>query len=148
MADDSQRMADARLVSQLLVQAAEYGKATFQAAATSLELPVPVARALLLLDQPAPMSDLAERLTCDRSYITSITDQLEEKGLVARVPGADRRVKLLELTEHGKKTRDVLAAVVADNSMVFHNLSDDDRLTLQHLLGRLVHNTELPLATD
>lgn len=131
-------MAHARDVSALLIQAGELGKAAFHGAAASLELPVPVARALLLLDVPAPMSDLAERLTCDRSYVTSITDQLEDRGLVQRVPGVDRRVKLLELTTKGKRLRVRLATVVARESDVLNKLTDDERVTLARLLGRIV----------
>jgi hypothetical protein len=45
------------------------------------------------------MRMLADRLACERSYITGLADQLEERGLVTRATGEDRRVKLLALTE-------------------------------------------------
>jgi DNA-binding MarR family transcriptional regulator len=124
-------------LAQLLVQTAEQAKTAFGQTAQSMDLPVPLARAILLLDEPAPMSALAEILACDRSYVTSLSDQLEERGLVSRVAGGDRRVKLLALTAAGRKVRDKLAAKVAEESVVFRALSDSERKTLTDLLTRL-----------
>src|SRR3954471_14351695 len=92
-------IAEARRLSRLLVQAAELAKSRFTAAVEPLGLPTPLARALLVLAQPTSMGELAEQLGVDPSYITGVADQLEERGLVARVSGADRRVKMLEVTE-------------------------------------------------
>ncbi|MDP9224300.1 MAG: MarR family transcriptional regulator, partial [Actinomycetota bacterium] len=67
--------------------------------AAEFDLSHPQALALLRLEQPRPMRDLAERLRCDASNITGIVDRLETRGLVKRqVDGADRRVKNLVLT--------------------------------------------------
>ena len=38
--------------------------------------------ALNALDEPAPMSAIANLLRCDRSAVTWITDRLEERGYV------------------------------------------------------------------
>ena len=51
------------------------------------------------------MRELADQLACDRSYITGIADQLEQRVLVDGVPAQDRRVKLLQLTEAGARAR-------------------------------------------
>ena len=67
-----------------------------------------------MLTKPAPMRDLAERLACDQSYITNLADQVEDRGLVCRVPGDDRRVKLLQLTPAGEKLRDEISEAVAE----------------------------------
>jgi len=127
-------------LSTLLIQAGELGKDLFGEAAASMNLPVPVARAILLLDEPAPMAHLADNLTCDRSYVTSITDQLEELGLVTRETGADRRVKLLTLTDKGKKTRDKLSKLVNEKSLVSRKLSESERTTLERLMKRLLED--------
>src|SRR4051794_41816719 len=60
--------------------------------------------ALQALDEPVPMSSVANVLRCDRSAVTWITDRLEERGYVERRadPG-DRRVKLLALTDEGRR---------------------------------------------
>src|SRR4051794_28331529 len=40
--------------------------------------------ALNALDEPQPMSHIADMLRCDRSAVTWITDRLEERGYVER----------------------------------------------------------------
>ncbi len=42
--------------------------------------------ALHALDEPMSMSALADRLGIDASYVTTIADQLEERGLIERQP--------------------------------------------------------------
>jgi DNA-binding MarR family transcriptional regulator len=61
---------------------------------------------LKVLDEPRPMRDVATEMACDSSNLTGITDRLEERGLVRRTADpADRRVKLLVLTEDGEALR-------------------------------------------
>jgi DNA-binding MarR family transcriptional regulator len=85
-----------------------------------------------------PMRDLAEQLVCDRSYITSIADQLEERGLVERVPGADRRIKLLSLTAKGTQVRERISRAVAERDLVMRRLDDAQRKALRPLLEALL----------
>jgi DNA-binding MarR family transcriptional regulator len=91
-------LAEARELSQMMIDAADLSKDIFANIAQELNVPVSLARAICLLENPAPMTELAARLSCDKSYITSLADQMEGLGLINRVPGADRRTKLLELT--------------------------------------------------
>ena len=122
----------------MLVQIADRSKATFAEAVAPYRLPVHLARAILLLDSPAPMRALSEHLACDRSYITGLADQLEERGLITRTPGQDRRVKLLTLTEAGQQLRDELSEAVAEQSLVLRRLNDSEREALDPLLERLL----------
>src|SRR6476620_10479481 len=70
--------------------------------------------ALNALDEPAPMSAIANLLRCDRSAVTWITDRLEERGYVERRADVrDRRVKLLALTEEGWRVREEIRARLA-----------------------------------
>ena len=56
------------------------------------------------------MSALADRLGIDASYVTTIADQLEERGLIERQPHpTDRRIKSLALTAEGRRLREKLA---------------------------------------
>jgi DNA-binding MarR family transcriptional regulator len=56
---------------------------------------------------PQPMRDLAGELGCDASNLTGIADRLEARGLVHRqADPQDRRVKLLVLTEEGRRVAD------------------------------------------
>ena len=134
MTDREARFAEAGRLAELLIGIAEQAKADFAATVGSLGLTVPLARAIVLLATASPMRDLAEQLHCDRSYITSLADQLEERGLVTRVPGEDRRFKLLALTEAGSAVRDQIAAAVAERNMLLLRLTDDERQTLAPLL--------------
>ncbi|MCP2323007.1 DNA-binding MarR family transcriptional regulator [Hamadaea flava] len=137
MTDREARLAEAGRLAELLVGIVEQAKVDFAATVGALGLSVPLARAVVLLATPAPMRDLAERLHCDRSYITSLADQLEERGLVARVPGEDRRVKMLALTDEGAAVRGRIAEAVAERNMILHRLTDGERETLTPLLERL-----------
>ncbi|MBU2668883.1 MarR family transcriptional regulator [Actinoplanes bogorensis] len=131
------RFAEAGRLSQLLIGIAEQARADFMATVAEFGLPVPLARVLVLLSTPAPMRDLAEQLHCDRSYITGLADQLEERGLITRIPGQDRRVKLLTLTEAGESLRDRVSEAVAEQNIILRRLTDDERRTLAPLLERL-----------
>src|SRR6266542_4968938 len=106
MANRETRLEEAARLSQMFIDITDKAKADFAEIVATLGLPVHLARAVLMLTTPAPMRDLAERLACDRSYITNLADQLEERGLVTRIPGEDRRVKLLQLTPAGVALRD------------------------------------------
>jgi len=95
------------------------------------------ATALRRLREPFAMRDLAATLRCDSSYITGLADGLEARGLVERVQDAsDRRVKHLVLTEPGRRLRsEMLDALWAEHPLT--NLTDEERATLDGLLGRM-----------
>src|SRR4051794_16840914 len=62
--------------------------------------------ALQAMDEPVPMSSVANVLRCDRSAVTWITDRLEERGYVERLAGPrDRRGELLGLSHEGRRGR-------------------------------------------
>lgn len=83
------------------------------------------------------MKDLAEHLACDKSNITGIAARLAERGLVTTTPGADRRVKFLELTAPGRRLRADLSRHVADTSPAMTRLTETERATLVRLLHKL-----------
>lgn len=133
-----ERVQEAQELSQMMIHVTEQAKADFASIAASLGLPVHLARAVVLLSTPAPMRDLADQLACDRSYITGIADQLEDRGLVERVPGTDRRVKLLQLTRKGATVRSRISEAVADRALILRRLDDDQRKALRPLLEALL----------
>jgi DNA-binding MarR family transcriptional regulator len=51
----------------------------------------------------APLARLADELGLDRTTMTRNLDPLEREGLVASVPGSDRRVRLVTLTAEGRR---------------------------------------------
>lgn len=133
-------------LATLLIQAAEGAKDEFAAAAHALGLPIPVARAILTMDEPAPMRELADSLSCDRSYITGVADSLESLGLASRVTGDDRRVKLLALTAKGRNARDALRARLTEQSSLLGRLSPAEQEQLAPLLGKLAGFATCPIS--
>lgn len=130
-------LTEARELAFLLVRAAERAKDDFAHAISGFDVSVPVARALLTLDSPAPMRVLADQLSCDQSYVTSLADDLEARGLATREAGQDRRVKVLTLTPKGVAMRVQLSDAVARSSAVMTQLSSAQRDGLRRLLSAL-----------
>jgi DNA-binding MarR family transcriptional regulator len=98
--------------------------------------------ALRALDRPRAMSELAQALHCDNSNVTGIVDSLEEKGLAGRRPSeGDRRVKLVELTEEGRRLRARLMREAAKPPAWLQGLSEADQKTLRDVLGRAADAT-------
>jgi DNA-binding MarR family transcriptional regulator len=58
----------------------------------------------LSLTGETPVMRLADELGLDRTTLTRNLEPMERDGLVESVPGADRRVRLVRLTEVGRKT--------------------------------------------
>ena len=89
------------------------------------------------LDEPKPMGQIAEVLACDNSAMTWITDRLEEKGLVERQSDPnDRRVKLLALTDEGRRIRDEINIRLAEPPPEIAALSAADQRALRDILLR------------
>jgi DNA-binding MarR family transcriptional regulator len=99
-----------------------------------------VTKALVHLsaDHPTPMRELAGALRCDNSYVTSVVDGLEDRGMARRLPHpTDRRIKVIELTEQGRALARKVRAVLDEPPPAFAALSDaesDQLLALMHKL--------------
>ena len=103
----------------------------------------PMVFAMKELDEPKPMGRIAEVLACDNSQMTWITDRLEEKGLVERqADPKDRRVKLLALTEEGRRIRDEIAERLAVPPPEIASLSAADARALRDLLRKALAGVE------
>jgi DNA-binding MarR family transcriptional regulator len=89
------------------------------------------------LDEPKPMGRIAQVLGVDGSNVTWLTDRLEERGLVERRPDPnDRRVKLLHLTDEGRKVRDEVMARLAVPPPELAELPERDARALREILTR------------
>jgi DNA-binding MarR family transcriptional regulator len=132
------QLAQARELSHMLREAADHAKDVFSQIAADLGIPVQVARAVSMLEKSTPMSELANVFSCDKSYITALADQMECLGLIERVPGEDRRIKLLELTTRGKAIRSQLSDRVAKQSPVMLALSESERVEFEKMLVRIL----------
>ncbi|MBJ3810081.1 MarR family transcriptional regulator [Streptomyces flavofungini] len=106
--------------------------------ATTLGLTAPQAVALRELTGPLTLRELAERMCCEPSNATFVSDRLEEQGLVERRPHpSDRRAKQLVLTPDGSALRERLMALLSAESPLAP-LTQQEQDTLQDLLQRAV----------
>lgn len=93
--------------------------------------------ALQALDTPVPMSRIADVLRCDRSAVTWITDRLEERGYVERrADERDRRVKLLALTDEGRRVRQEIRDRMSAPPEHLQRLSASEQRELRDLLRK------------
>jgi DNA-binding MarR family transcriptional regulator len=107
--------------------------------AGELELTPSTLRFLLVLDEgeERPMRALAEDWNCDPSWVTSIVDQLEERGFAERrVDAADRRAKRVGLTTLGSKARDRALDLLAVPPPGVASLASDEQRALRDLLRK------------
>jgi MarR family transcriptional regulator, organic hydroperoxide resistance regulator len=92
-----------------------------------------------------PMRDLADHWRCDPSYVTSLADALEARGLVERRPHpSDRRVKMIALTRKGIVVRDRAFDQVADRLPALSALSASEQRMLRDLLRKLARAEAQP----
>jgi DNA-binding MarR family transcriptional regulator len=85
------------------------------------------------------LSELSDHLRIAARSATEVTDALETRGLVRRLPDpADRRATLVELTEHGSGVLDAIYEARATGAeRVFDRLSQTDRAHLARILRKL-----------
>src|SRR3954451_2045067 len=119
----------------------EQGRARMHAVCESLDLTPGLIKALLSIapGQSRPMKELAGEWHCDASYVTSLVDGLEERGVVERqAHPTDRRAKVIVLTEDGARMRDEVLDRIHEPPPWFDVLSPDEAETLRDLLAKLV----------
>ncbi|HEX4205215.1 MAG TPA: MarR family transcriptional regulator [Ktedonobacteraceae bacterium] len=109
--------------------------------------------ALLLLDveNGRRLTDLSERLMCERSTVTRLMDYLEGEGLIQRAADPeDRRSQRVTLTPAGVARRDQAQAALEEAiQQRFHALSQDEieNLLEMHQRLRRTLRTEIERAT-
>ena len=87
---------------------------------------------------PGPMSQLVARMNVDPGWVTDIVDKLEERGDVIRKPSSeDRRVKILELTEQGRRTWREMEEAIVTTPPELADLSGVELSVLLRLAERL-----------
>src|SRR3954470_15191908 len=93
-----------------------------------------------LAEQDRTLTELAELLAVTKQAAIKVVDDMEERGFVERTPDpADRRAKVLRLTDKGKRVRK--AALAASRRMeaeLRRDLGEDDVDALRAALLRLL----------
>lgn len=116
-------------------------QAVFRDFAESVQGLSPGRVGLLILIAANPgvtQSRLAEAARRDRSTMVGVLDQLEERGLVERRRGADRRTNGLWITRAGRALLGkALRAIARHERRIAARLSPADRRRLLELLGRI-----------
>jgi DNA-binding MarR family transcriptional regulator len=116
------------------------GHDMFLGACSSIGLTPGPAKALLRLhDEPQQsMRDLAQLLGCDASYITALTDVLEQRGFAERrAHPNDRRARVVVLTEEGERAASRLLEAMSVPPESFGVLSAAEQATLRDLLRKV-----------
>lgn len=104
-------------------------------------LTLATAQALWVIDpagEPPTLKVLAEQLFCNAPNASFITDQLVERGLVERaVNPADRRSRVLVLTEKGSTVREQVVRTTLESSP-FARCTPGDLEQLAGILARVL----------
>jgi DNA-binding MarR family transcriptional regulator len=107
--------------------------------AAGIEVTPPDLLAMFKLDGAIAMKDLAQRMGCDASFITTIADNLERRGFMRREPSQrDRRVKNLVLTPEGEAAKERLMAQLAVMMPWCYALDDAERQDFLGLLRKML----------
>lgn len=128
---------DIKEVAQLMLVLAETLQQGFSAMAAQFGLTAAQAKLLLNLapGEALPMRALAERLDCDASNLTGLVDRLEARGAVRRqADPADRRIKVLVITDEGCRVRDNFWSGMVASAGPFAQLSGRQVRQLRDLL--------------
>lgn len=126
-------------VTQRLMSVSTWMRRYYDARFEELGLTAATARALLQLDVDTAVAtrDLAYRLSCDPSNVTSLVDRLEQAGFVQRrVDPADRRVKTLVITDEGRSMRERMTTLMQTDMPALQALGAADLGTLLDLLDQ------------
>src|ERR1700753_3219501 len=95
--------------------------------------------AMFKLEGGLAMKELAQRMGCDASFITTIADTLEKRGFLRREPSQrDRRVKELVLTEDGITAKERMMALLAERMPWCYALSEEERRCFLGLVRKML----------
>jgi DNA-binding MarR family transcriptional regulator len=96
---------------------------------------------LVALDRSAirTQAALADAIGADKTRIIAILDELQDKGLIERVPDPeDRRARLLAITKEGRRLKDATqAAIQRGEERWLGMLSASDRAAFLRILQEL-----------
>ena len=95
---------------------------------------------LFVLKERGPMTLTAiwKYLNVEAPTVTRTVSRLETLGYVKREEGADRREKIVRLTDEGLALMpEVEASVLAFEAAMMANLTKEEAAQLEHLLGKM-----------
>ena len=85
------------------------------------------------------MGEMARGIGVDPSYITALVDDLDSRGLARREPAPyDRRVKIIVLTDAGRKLAKEIDDVLSVPPVALTSLSSSELRQLRDLLDKVL----------
>jgi len=85
------------------------------------------------------MKELAKHMSCDASFVTTIADTLEKRGLARREPSlTDRRVKNLVLTPEGIAAKERMMRELAMRMPWCYALDEKERHVFLALIQKML----------
>ncbi len=94
---------------------------------------------------PGPMSQLVTRMEVDPGWVTDIIDKLEARGDVVRRPSTeDRRVKIIELTDKGRRTWKEIQDLMDTPPPEVDDLPEEDLKALLRIGERISASAQKP----
>lgn len=103
-------------------------------------LTIPEWRVLAVVSQAETVAarDVVARTPMDKMAVSRAVASLEDKGLIARAPAADRRVSALRLSARGRVVFDRVAAIALGyEAALLGAMKDDERRALLESLSKL-----------
>ncbi|WP_456030837.1 MarR family winged helix-turn-helix transcriptional regulator [Rothia dentocariosa] len=135
---EEENLAASRRIQYLLMRIIDNAREQFKTIGKAHGLTPPQARTLLILNRPMLGKEVAAEFDSDPSYITGISTQLENKGLIVRAPGQDRRAKYLSPTPEGARLRTRMMKELDISGPGVHRLSPQEREQLEVLLRKIL----------
>ena len=112
---------------------------------------IPEWRVLAVVSQAASVAarDVVSRTPMDKMAVSRAVASLEEKGLIAREPAADRRVSALTLSPKGRAVFERIAAIALDyEAALLGALGEEERRGFFGGLARLESAVTADAAMD
>lgn len=112
-------------------------------------MPAFCVKALHMLSSPMAMKELGRRFHCDPSFVTSIADMLDSRGLGRRETDTrDRRIKNLTLTQAGIELRARLERELAAIMPWTNALDTSERECLLRLVRKMIKAGQVQPTAD
>ena len=128
-------------ISEVFTEIIKYAHDLGQQIATEFGLTGSDAMALFKLEAPMTMKELGLRMGCDPSFVTTVADALEKRGLARREPSQrDRRSKNLVLTDEGAALRLRLWAELSSRAPWCTTLDTGERRCLLGLMRKMLRS--------
>jgi DNA-binding MarR family transcriptional regulator len=126
-------------VFHVMRQALQEHAARWQSAAPGLTKPQFAVLVALAEADETDQVEIGARAAIDKATLANLLTRLEQRGLITRRVGEDRRRRMLRLTDDGRTLlASAIPVVDAVNETMLTSIDDDERRQLRKLLEKLL----------